>query len=48
MQLDLAIDALGHADTPDITLACLATLKRKGTLVLVGSVDCPVPIPYSE
>lgn len=48
MQLDVAVDVVGHADKPDIALACLLSLKRHGILVLDGSMDCPFPIPYGE
>lgn len=46
MQVDVALDIVGHADTPNIALACLNCLKRNGILVLDGSMDCPLPIPY--
>lgn len=48
MQLDVALDIVGHADKPDIALACLACLKRHGILVLDGSMDCPLPLPYGN
>ena len=47
-QVDVALDHLGYADKPDITLAMLACLKRGGILVLDGSMTCPLPIDYSE
>ena len=46
MQADLAVDAVGEADTPDIALACLHSLRRGGILVLDGSMKCPLPVPY--
>ena len=46
IQVDLAVDAMGQADTPDITLACFASLRRRGILVLVGSMACPLPINH--
>ncbi|DBA72278.1 TPA: hypothetical protein ACH3X2_010582 [Trebouxia sp. C0005] len=45
-EVDVALDIVGHADTPNIALACLNCLKRNGILVLDGSMDCPLPIPY--
>ena len=47
-QVDVALDHHGHVDTPDITLAMMACLKRGGILVLDGSMTCPLPIDYSE
>lgn len=47
-QLDLAIDSMGQADSPDITLACISSLRRRGILVLVGSKTCPLPINHGE
>ena len=46
LQIDLAIDSMGQADSPDITLACISSLKRRGVLVLVGSMTCPLPINH--
>ncbi len=46
MQVDLALDFLGQAETPEVTLACLASLKRGGILVLYGSMLCPLPLNY--
>ena len=40
------MDAVGEADSPDIALACLRSLRRGGILVLDGSMKCPLPIPY--
>lgn len=48
MQADLAVDAVGEADTPDIALACLHSLRRGGILVLDGSMKCPLPLPYGK
>ncbi len=45
-QVDVALDFVGHADKSDITLACLACLRREGILVLDGSMDCPLPLDY--
>ena len=47
-QLDLAIDSMGQADSPDITLACISSLRRRGILVLVGSMTCPLPINHGK
>ena len=47
-QLDLAIDSMGQADSPEITLACISSLRRRGVLVLVGSMTCPLPINHGE
>ena len=48
LQIDLAIDSMGQADSPDITLACISSLRRRGVLVLVGSMTCPLPINHGE
>ena len=47
-QVDVALDHHGYVDTPEITLAMMACLKRGGILVLDGSMTCPLPIDYSE
>lgn len=48
LQIDLAIDSMGQADSPDITMACISSLKRRGILVLVGSMTCPLPNSHGE
>jgi alcohol dehydrogenase len=44
----LAFDMVGGATDPDMTLAALRSLRRKGRLVLMGSMTVPLPIPYLE
>lgn len=48
LQLDVALDIIGHADKPDVALACLLCLKTHGILVLDGSMDCPLSILYGK
>ncbi|MGG1946302.1 zinc-binding dehydrogenase [Trinickia sp. NRRL B-1857] len=45
---DLAFDMVGHASDADATLAALRSLRRNGRLVLMGSMEVPLPIPYGE
>jgi alcohol dehydrogenase len=45
---DLAFDMVGHAREPNATLAALRSLRRNGRLVLMGSMDVDLPIPYGE
>jgi alcohol dehydrogenase len=45
---DLAFDMVGHATDADATLAALRSLRRNGRLVLMGSMEVPLPIPYGE
>ncbi|WP_035854945.1 quinone oxidoreductase family protein [Cryptosporangium arvum] len=45
--VDLALDLVGGAVSPDSTLAALAALRRTGRLVLMGSASAPLPIDYT-
>ncbi|WP_027795141.1 zinc-binding dehydrogenase [Paraburkholderia acidipaludis] len=45
---DLAFDMVGHATDPDATLACLRGLRRNGRMVLMGSMECELPVSYRE
>lgn len=45
---DVAVDALGPAPTPDLTMAGFDVLGLDGTMVLVGGVRRTLPIPYDE
>ncbi|MFG1922104.1 zinc-binding alcohol dehydrogenase family protein [Cryptosporangium sp. NPDC048952] len=45
--VDLALDLVGNATSPDSTLAALASLKRTGRLVLMGSATAPLPLDYT-
>ncbi|WP_116138827.1 zinc-binding dehydrogenase [Trinickia diaoshuihuensis] len=45
---DLAFDMVGHATDAEATLAALRSLRRNGRLVLMGSMETPLPIPYGE
>jgi alcohol dehydrogenase len=45
---DVALDLVGDADSPDATLATLGALRRGGRLVLMGSMNVPLPIDYAE
>jgi alcohol dehydrogenase len=45
---DLAFDMVGHATDPNATLAALRSLRRNGRLVLMGSMEVALPIPYGE
>jgi alcohol dehydrogenase len=44
----LAYDIVGAADSPNMTLAALRSLRREGRLVLMGSMSVPLPISYLE
>lgn len=46
--VDLAFDMVGQARDPNSTLAALASLRRAGRLVLMGSMQVPLPIPYAD
>ncbi|RDU95943.1 zinc-binding dehydrogenase [Trinickia dinghuensis] len=46
--VDLAFDMVGHATDPNATLAALRSLRRNGRLVLMGSMEVALPIPYQE
>ncbi|WP_322011256.1 zinc-binding dehydrogenase [Paraburkholderia sp. J12] len=45
---DLAFDMVGHATDPHATLACLRSLRRNGRMVLMGSMECDLPLSYGE
>jgi alcohol dehydrogenase len=44
----VAFDMVGRATDPDATLAALRSLRRGGRLVLMGSMNVPLCIPYGE
>ena len=44
--VDLAFDMVGQAVDADSTLAVLNSLRRRGRLVLMGSMQVPLPVPY--
>ncbi len=46
--VDLAFDMVGHATDAEATLAALRSLRRNGRLVLMGSMQVALPIPYGE
>jgi alcohol dehydrogenase len=43
----MAFDMVGQARDPKATLAALHSLRRRGRLVLMGSMTTELPIPYS-
>jgi alcohol dehydrogenase len=45
---DLAFDMIGRAADPNATLAALRSLRRQGRLVLMGSMNVPLPLPYGD
>jgi alcohol dehydrogenase len=45
---DLAFDMVGNATDPQATLACLRSLRRNGRMVLMGSMECELPVAYGE
>jgi alcohol dehydrogenase len=45
---DMALDLVGNAADPVATLAALRALKRRGRLVLMGSMTTPLPLTYGE
>ncbi|HZZ05716.1 zinc-binding alcohol dehydrogenase family protein [Paraburkholderia sp.] len=45
---DLAFDMVGQAADANATLAALRSLRRGGRLVLMGSMQVDLPIPYGE
>jgi NADPH:quinone reductase-like Zn-dependent oxidoreductase len=53
-QILIGLTAIGtgaasmQADWPDGTLAALHSLRRKGRLVLMGSMTAPLPLTYSD
>ena len=44
----IAFDMVGNAADPRSTLAALASLRRGGRLVLMGSMTVDLPIPYTQ
>ena len=44
----LALDMVGDATDANSTLAALRSLRRRGRLVLMGSMSVPLPVPYME
>jgi len=46
--VDLAFDMVGQAADPNSSLAALRSLKRRGRMVLMGSMSVPLPLPYGE
>lgn len=44
----LAFDMVGNAGDPNMTLAALRSLSRGGRLVVMGSMNVPLPVPYTE
>jgi alcohol dehydrogenase len=45
---DMAFDMVGRATDANATLAALHSLRRKGRLVLMGSMTAPLPLTYSD
>ncbi|WP_408508233.1 zinc-binding dehydrogenase [Paraburkholderia sediminicola] len=45
---DLAFDMVGQATDANATLVALRSLRRGGRLVLMGSMQVDLPIPYRE
>ncbi|GIM96743.1 zinc-binding dehydrogenase [Paractinoplanes toevensis] len=46
--VDVALDALGATPMADATMAAYDSLRRRGTLVLIGGVRQDLPIPYGD
>lgn len=46
--VDLAFDMVGQARDPHSTLAALHSLRRGGRLVLMGSMQGELPLPYGQ
>ncbi|MEV1319933.1 zinc-binding dehydrogenase [Micromonospora arborensis] len=46
--VDVALDTLGATPTADATMAAYDTLRRHGTLVLIGGVRQNLTIPYGD
>lgn len=46
--VDLAFDMVGQARDPHSTLATLHSLRRGGRLVLMGSMQVELPLPYQQ
>jgi alcohol dehydrogenase len=47
-EADVAVDALGPAPTPDLTMAGFDAVRLDGTMVLLGGVRQTLPIPYGD
>jgi alcohol dehydrogenase len=45
---DIVLDALGPTPTPDLTMAGFDVVRTDGTIVLLGGVRQPLPIPYDQ
>jgi alcohol dehydrogenase len=45
---DIAFDMVGGATDPNSTLAALNALRRRGRLVLMGSMTAALPVPYLQ
>lgn len=45
---DMALDMVGNAQDPNMTLSALRSLRKGGRLVLMGSMTVPLPISYLE
>jgi alcohol dehydrogenase len=45
---DIAFDMIGGATDPNSTLAALNALRRRGRLVLMGSMTVVLPVPYLQ
>ncbi len=45
---DMAFDMVGGATDASSTLAALNALRRRGRLVLMGSMTVPLPVPYLQ
>lgn len=46
--VDLAFDMVGQASDPRSTLSALHSLRRGGRLVLMGSMQTELPVPYGQ
>ncbi|MEV4498025.1 zinc-binding dehydrogenase [Micromonospora arborensis] len=46
--VDVALDTLGATPTADATMAAYDSLRRHGTLVLIGGVRQNLTIPYGD
>ena len=45
---DLVFDMVGGADSANGTLAAMRSMRRGGRLVLMGSMEVPLPVGYGE
>ena len=43
----MAFDMVGQAGDPNSTLSALLSLRRRGRLVLMGSMTTDLPVPYT-